>query len=295
MSNLISSQRLGLNIQRSSIYVLMVFLTLLAVVPIYVMLINSTRTTEEINTGISLLPGANIVDNWDALNRGGFGVFQGFFNSAFIALVTTVLNVYFSAMTAFGLHVYRFKGRNILWMAILVIMMLPPSLSLVGFFQLIFSVNRFMMGEFGIMMHSYIPLILPAIAGAGSVLFIRQYMATISTEALIEAARIDGANEFYVFNKIMLPLLAPALAAQSIFTFVATWNSFLVPTVILSAMDDRWHTLPMIVARLRGDIFRIELGGLYLGIAVSVLPVIVFYSFMSRYIISGLTLGGVKE
>ncbi|MCL2192811.1 MAG: carbohydrate ABC transporter permease [Treponema sp.] len=281
-----SSYRVTLSLQRCLIYVFMVFLTLLALIPIYIMLVNATRSTEEINAGISILPSGYLAHNWSALTRGwGIGqIARGFYNSAIIALSTTVLNVYFSAMTAYGLHVYRFRGRNILWAAILIIIMLPASLSFMGFFQLMANMN---------LLDNFIPLIIPAIAGAGSVLFIRQYMATITSETLIEAARIDGANEFYVFNKIMLPILTPALAAQSIFTFVGSWNNFFAPFILISSRE--LYTLPMLVQMLRGDIFRTEFGGIYLGIAISIVPIIIFYAFMSRFIISGLTLGGVKE
>jgi multiple sugar transport system permease protein len=278
------SDKANLNIQRCIIYVLMVVLVLIALVPIYILLINATRTTEQINQGLALFPGTNIAYNWNALTSRGFQISQGFFNSAFIAISTTVLNIYFSAMTAYGLHMYRFKGRNTLWAAILVIIMLPASLSIIGFITF--------MSQMGLR-DNFLPLIIPAIAGAGSVLFIRQYMVSITSVALIEAARIDGANEFYAFNKIMLPILAPALAAQSIFTFVGSWNNFFTPFVLISSQNK--YTLPMLVQTLRGDIYRTEFGGIYLGIAVSIVPIIIFYAFMSRFIISGLTLGGVKE
>jgi len=284
MQNPGSLHKAALFAHRGFIYALMALLALMALVPIYILLINATRTSEEISGGLALLPGANLANNWEALTSRGFHVTRGFFNSSFIALATTALNVYFSAMTAYGLHAYRFAGRHILWGAVLVIIMLPPSLSFIGFYQLVAGMG---------LLDNYIPLIVPAIAGAGAVLFIRQYMATISTVTLIEAARIDGANEFYVFNKIILPILSPALAAQAIFTFVASWNNFFAPFVLILSRDR--YTLPMLVAMLHGDVFRVQFGGIYLGIAASIAPIIVFYAFMSRFIISGLTLGGVKE
>jgi multiple sugar transport system permease protein len=284
MDNPGQSHVAALYAQRSVIYLLMIFLVLLALVPLYIMLINATRNSQEIQQGIAFLPGGSLSNNWNALTSRGFQISQGFFNSAFIALSTTVLNVYFSAMTAYGLHMYRFKGRNALWGAILIIIMLPASLSIIGFITFVSQMG---------LRDSYVPLIIPAIAGAGSVLFIRQYMATFTAIALIEAARLDGANEFFVFNKVMLPLLLPALAAQSIFTFVGSWNNFMTPFVLIDSQSR--FTLPMLVQTLRGDIFRVEFGGIYLGIAISIVPIIIFYIFMSRYIISGLTLGGVKE
>ncbi len=266
------------------IHIFMLFLGLLAVIPIYLLLVNATRSTEQINSGISLLPGTNMLYNWHALTSRGFQIFQGFWNSLFVATCATLVNVYFSAMTAYGLHVYNFKGRKFLWGLILLIMMLPASLSFIGFYKFVAMLR---------LLDNYIPLILPAMAAAATVLFIRQYLASVMSIDLVDASRIDGANEFYTFNRIMLPIMSPALAAQAIFAFVGSWNNFFTPFVLISTT--RKYTLPMLVQMLRGDIYRTEYGGIYLGIAVSIVPILIFYSFMSRFIISGITMGGVKE
>ena len=274
----------SLNIQRCIIYILMAGLALLAVVPIYLLLVNATRTTEQINQGITLIPGSNMAYNWNALTSRGFQISQGFFNSALLAVSSTVLTVYFSAMTAYWIHVYRFKGRGVLWIAILIIIMLPASLSFIGFYQFMSRLK---------LLDSYVPLIVPSIAAAGTVLFLRQYMTSILSLSLIEAARIDGANEFHIFNVVIFPVITPALAAQAIFSFVGSWNNFFTPFVLISSTKK--YTLPMLVQMLRGDIYRTEYGGIYLGIAVSIVPILLFYGFMSRFIISGITMGGVKE
>ncbi|MDR0377412.1 MAG: carbohydrate ABC transporter permease [Spirochaetaceae bacterium] len=278
------SLRFELGIRRFFIYIVMIFLGLLAIVPLYVLLINATRSTEQINLGISLIPSTYAGYNWQVLTGRGFQIWQGFYNSAFIALSTTVLGVYFSAMTGYGLHVYTFKGRRILWGIILIIMMLPASLSFIGFYQFMARLK---------LLNSYIPLIIPAIAGAGTVLFLRQYMTSVLSMDLINAARIDGAGEFRIFNVVILPVITPALAAQAIFTFVGSWNNFFSPFVLIS--EERKYTLPMLVQMLRGDIYRTEYGGIYLGIAISLIPILIFYIFMSRFIISGITMGGIKE
>jgi len=262
----------------------MVFLGLVAIIPVYILLINATRSTEEINLGLSILPSTNIAHNWNALVSRRFHIWTGFANSAFVASAATVLSVYFSALTAYGLHVYRFKGRLVIWTIILIIMMLPGTLTLIGFYQLMVRIN---------LTNNFIPLIIPGIAAAASVLFIRQYMLATLNAELIDAARIDGANEFHIFNVIIIPIIIPALAAQSIFTFVGSWNNYILPLILLS--DERMFTLPMLVQSLRADIYRTEFGGIYLGIAMSLIPILIFYAFMSRYIISGLTLGSIKE
>ena len=118
-------------------------------------------------------------------------------------------------------------------------------------------------------------------------------MQSILSFELIDAGRIDGAGEFMIFNVVILPIMVPALAAQCIFSFVGSWNNFMTPFVLLS--DQKKYTLPMLVQTLRGDIYRTEYGSIYLGVAVSLIPILVFYAFMSRYIISGITMGSVKE
>ncbi|MCL2442704.1 MAG: carbohydrate ABC transporter permease [Treponema sp.] len=228
---------------------------------------------------------SNIMHNWRALTGRGFQIWQGFGNSAFISICATLLSIYFSALTAYGLHIYRFRGRALIWGIILLIMMLPGSLTFIGFYQLMVTLN---------LTGTFFPLILPGIAAAATVLFIRQYMSSVLNRELIDAARIDGAGEFSIFNIVILPVIIPALAAQSIFTFVGSWNNYLIPAVIL-ANNEKMHTLPMLIMSLRGDIYRTEFGGIYLGIAVSLIPIMIFYAFMSRYIISGITMGGIKE
>jgi len=227
---------------------------------------------------------SNVVYNWGILTGRGFQIFQGFGNSAFIAFCTTILSIYFSALTAYGLHVYRFRGRTALWSIILIIIMLPATLSIIGFYQFMAVLK---------LRDSYIPLIIPGIAAAGTVLFLRQYMMSVLSMELVDAARIDGAGEYHIFNVIILPIILPALAAQSIFTFVGSWNNFITPFVLLSS--EKKYTLPMLVQNLRGNIYRTEYGAIYLGLAISLIPIIIFYSFMSRYIISGITMGGLKE
>ena len=249
-----------------------------------VLYVNDGDTIKKGDTIAKLVKVPNIAYNWGSLIGRRFQIWQGFGNSAFISICTTLLSIYFSALTAYGLHVYRFKGRMFLWTVILIIIMLPSTLSIIGFYQFMATLR---------LRDSYIPLIIPGIAAAGTVLFLRQYMTSVLSTELIDAARIDGAGEYRIFNIIILPIMIPALAAQSIFTFVGTWNNFITPFVLINS--EKKYTLPMLVQSLRGNIYRAEYGAIYLGIAVSLIPILLFYSFMSRFIISGITMGGIKE
>ena len=123
-------------------------------------------------------------------------------NSVIVAVPATLLCAYFSAMTAYGLAFYKFKGNNVIFMAILVFMMIPGQLSLIGFYQLCAKLH---------LVNSYIPLIIPAIASTGTVFFLRQYILSSLPPSLIEAGRIDGANELYMFHRIVIPIVSRQL------------------------------------------------------------------------------------
>jgi len=249
-----------------------------------VIFVNDGQRINKGDTLARLISMSNVRFNWGVLTGRGFQIWQGFGNSAFVSICTTLLCVYFSAMTAYGLHVYRFKGRTVLWTVILVIIMLPATLSIIGFVQFIGMLK---------LRDSYVPLIIPSIASAGTVLFLRQFMMSAISTELIDSARIEGANEYRIFNVIILPIILPALAAQSIFVFVGSWNNFITPSVLISTQSK--YTLPLLVRDLAGNIYRAEVGAIYLGVSISLIPIILFYAFMSRFIISGITMGSLKE
>jgi len=249
-----------------------------------VLFVNDGQRINKGETLAKLVSLSNVRFNWGVLTGRGFQIWQGFGNSAFVSICTTLLCVYFSAMTAYGLHVYRFKGRTVLWTVILVIIMLPATLSIIGFVQFIGMLK---------LRDSYVPLIIPSIASAGTVLFLRQFMMSAISTELIDSARIEGANEYRIFNVIILPIILPALAAQSIFVFVGSWNNFITPSVLISTQSK--YTLPLLVRDLAGNIYRAEVGAIYLGVSISLIPIILFYAFMSRFIISGITMGSLKE
>lgn len=276
--------RLSASLSRFGVYLFMLVITILVVVPIYLMLINATRSNAQINEGISFIPGNNTINNWKNLTNRNFQITQGFGNSLFLAVASTIIVVYFSALTAYALHVYKFRLKSFMWGLILFTMMLPGSLSFIGFYQFVARLK---------LLNSYIPLIIPGIAAPAVVFFIKQYFSSTLSFELIDAARIDGAGEFYTFNLVILPVIQPALATQAIFSFIGSWNNFMTPFILIS--DPKKYTLPMLVQMLRGDIYRTEYGSIYLGIAISLVPIIIFYSFASQFIIAGISMGSLKE
>lgn len=266
------------------IYVVCVFLAILSIAPFYIMVINATRSTVQIQQhAISLLPSTYMMKNIAILLGKSFNPANGFFNSLIISTGATLCAVYFSNMTAYGLVVYNWRFRKPFFSFIMAIMMVPAQITMIGFYQMVYRIH---------MTNNFLMLILPAIASPAMVFFMRQYMLPSLSLEIIQAARIDGAGEFYIFNRIAMPIMKPAIATQAIFCFVSSWNNLFTPLVLLT--DQKKYTMPIMVSLLRGDIYKTEYGSVYMGLALTVLPLIVVYLLLSRYIISGVALGGVK-
>ena len=271
-------------IVRSIFYTLLVLLVIISFIPFYMMIVNATRSNADIlKNGFTLIPGQAIVDNYNVLLE-YMNLWRGFANSLIVALAVTVLSSYFSALTAFGFSVYKFKGSNFLFVTILVLMMVPGQLGLIGFYDI--------MRTFGFL-DTYIPLIVPPIASTFTVFFLRQFLSSVLHSSLIEAARIDGAHEFTIFHKIGVPMMMPAISTMAIFSFIGSWNNYILPLVVLFSPEK--YTLPVMMGALRGSQVAQNLGAMYLGIAISVVPIMAAFIFLSKYIISSISAGAVKE
>ena len=264
------------------IYIALVVLVVICFIPFYMMIINATRNNSEILQGFSLIPGVAMVDNYTTLIS-YMDVWRGFFNSAIVAVSVTVLNAYFSALTAFALVVYHFKWKNVIFVTFIVMMMVPGQLGLIGLYDLSEALG---------MLDTYWPLIIPAIAAPFTVFFFRQYLITTMPMSLLEAGRIDGASEMHMFHRIVMPILMPAIATMGIFTFIGSWNNYITPLVILRSPE--LFTLPVMMGALRGSPVATNLGAMYLGIAISVVPIMIAFLFLSRYIINSISAGAVK-
>lgn len=272
------------NTKRTMIYVLCIALSVLSILPFWMMIVNATRNSQQIQGGVSLLPSTFLMNNWHILQAKNFDVMVGFKNSAIIAFGSTILGVYFSALTAYGFVVYKFKGNKFLYSVIMAIIMIPGQVTGTGFFMFMYQLGW---------TNNYLPLIIPAIASASTVFFFRQYLEANFQVSLVEAARIDGAGEFYTYNRIVMPLMIPAMATMAIMAVIGSWNNYLTPLMLLR--EANMKTLPMMVKELRGDIYRTEYGSIYLGLTLTALPLIVVYFAFSKYIIAGVAVGGVKE
>lgn len=267
-----------------SMHIMLIILAVVCFIPFYLMLLNATRTGNEIMTGLSLLPGSSLAKNWQVVTT-NMNLGRGFANSLSIAVISTLLMSFSSGMTAYGLAFFKFPGNKVVFTLLLIFMMVPAQLSLLGFYD---QVNKLRMID------TYWPLILPSIASSGTVFFLRQYVLSVMHPSMLEAPRIDGASEFRVFVNIVLPIMLPGIATTAIGGFIGSWNNYLLPMMLINSPSKR--TLPVMVAELSAvrDITT-NLGATYLVVAISAVPIMIAFCFFSKYIISGISAGSVKE
>ncbi len=278
------SKGLNIHAQRTIAYIVLVLISFLCLFWFYVLIINATRSKGELTQGFSPFPSKYLLQNWKGLLNGTQPILSGLVNSLTISVFSAVLCTYFSAMPAYAIHAYNFKMKKFMYTFILMVMMIPSQVTALGFVQLVSKMK---------LEDSFIPLIVPTIAAPVTFFYMKQYMDSTLPLSLIEAARIDGSGEFRTFNSIVLPVMKPAIAVQAIFTFVSSWNNYFTPALILHS--DNKKTLPILIAQLRSaDFLKFDMGQVYVMIAFSILPVVVVYLLLSKFIVQGVTMGSVK-
>ena len=277
--------KLMMTLLRIVVYAILIFLTVLCLFSFYIMIVNASRSNAQLQAGFRLLPQEHFLDNLkNAWTDASINIPRGMLNSLFIALTSAALTTYFSALTAYGVHVYDFKGKKLVFTFIMAIMMIPAQVSAVGFVQMI---NKFHMTN------NYIPLIIPSIAAPVVFFYMKQYMESVLPLEIVEAARCDGSGEFRTFNTIILPIMKPAIAVQAIFSFVSSWNNYFIPALLLDKAEMK--TVPIMIAQLRSaDYSKFDMGKVYMFILLAILPVMLVYIILSKSIIRGVTSGSVK-
>jgi multiple sugar transport system permease protein len=249
------------------------------------MIVNSTRSTAQIQSNaLSLFPSKYLINNFKVFIGKSFNPLRGFINSVIISTSVTALTVYFSSLTAYALVAYSWRLRQAFFTFIMAIMMIPAQITSIGFYQFMYRIGW---------TNNFLPLILPAIAAPSTVFFMRQYLLGTLSLDIVNSGRIDGAGEFHIFNRIIIPIMKPAIATQAIFAFVASWNNLFMPMILLT--DSKKYTMPIMVSLLKGDFYKTEFGSVYLGLTLTVLPLFVVYFLLAKYIIAGVALGSVKE
>ena len=267
-------------------HIVLILLSFMCLFFFYVLIINATRSHGDLQKGFSALPGKYFLENLkNVANDGSFPMFRGILNSVIVSSCSAALCTYFSSLTAYGLYAYEFKARKVAFTFIMAILVMPTQVTAMGFLRLVTKMGLY---------DSLLPLIIPSIASPAVFYFMYSYLQSSLPLSLVEAARIDGSGEFHTFNRIVIPIMKPAIAVQAIFTFVGSWNTYFVPALIIQSKSKM--TVPILIATLRGaDYMNFDMGKIYMMITVAIVPIIVVYLLLSKYIIAGVTLGGVKE
>lgn len=259
---------------RIIVYIISIVLAVMTLYPFILMLVDFTgfklSNPERV---LKILP-----KRWNQLVKFfNSRTFTGFINSVIVAVCSTVLNIYFSALTAHAITSYKWKFRKIFGNFILALMMIPTVVATGGFIQLAYKFH---------LTSTLSLLILPSIATPISVVFMRLYLESTFPMALLDSARIDGASEFRIFNQIVLPIMKPAIATQAIFAFVSSWNDIFLPLVLL--LKESKKTLPVML------ILNYGLGETTIPMFVTTIPPVIVFLFLSKHIVEGVQLGSVK-
>lgn len=275
----------ALTARRVIAYIVLFFLSFLCLFFFYVLIVNSTHNNFTIQQGFDPMPRGSFGTNfYNTTHDANVPILTGLRNSLIVSAANAALSVYFSALTAYAIYAYDFKFKKAAFTIILLIMTMPTQVSALGFLNLMDSMH---------LTNTLWPLILPSIAAPTVFFFMKQYMDSSLPREIIDAARIDGSGEFNTFNKVILPILKPAMAVQAIFSFVGAWNNYFIPALIIN--DAKWKTVPILVAQLRSaDFLKFDMGKVYMMIALAILPVIMVYLILSKYIVRGIALGSVK-
>ena len=274
------------HVQSVIAHIVLILLAFMCLFFFYILIINATRSHADLQKGFSALPGKYFLENLkNVANDGTFPMFRGILNSLIVSGSSAAICTYFSSLTAYGLYAYDFKLKKAAFTFIMAILVMPTQVTAMGFLRLITNMGMY---------DSLLPLIIPSIESPAVFYFMYSYLQSSLPMSLVEAARIDGSGEFKTFNRIVIPIMKPAIAVQAIFTFVGSWNNYFVPALVIQSKNKM--TVPVLIATLRGaDYMNFDMAKIYMMITVAIVPIVLIYLLLSKYIIAGVTLGGVKE
>ena len=277
-----SSSKIKKHIARAIIYIFALLVAVAAFYPFFVMIISATHDNYNIVAKVNVLPGDKLAENFARLTQ-YIDLYRGIFNSAFLAVAVTVIQNYFTAMAAYAFSKFEFKGKNALFGVVMVAMMLPGQLGIIGFYKEIQALK---------LLNSYFTLIVPSIANCFAVFFYKQYLDGGIPNELIEASIMDGCGELGIYHKIVLPLMIPALVTQGVMTFIGSWNNYLTPLIVLN--NKAKMTLPLMIATVR-DATHADYGAQYVGMLVSVIPMVIVFCLASRVIMEKISIGAAVK
>lgn len=263
------------------LYVILTICSVFTIGPFYLMVIMSTYDSNELFSDLHLLPGNNFLINIkDVFLNAGFGTY--YFNSLYIAMAATLLSVLVCAMCGYALAKFEFKFKKFFYYTILVTMMLPTQLGLIAF---VWEMNKIGWTD------THLSLIIPLAANAFSVYWIRQYTVQGVPTEIIESGRIDGCSEAGIFFRLVVPFIKPAIGSQAMLSFMASWNAYLIPLVLIS--DQKKYTVTLGLSTLDA-LYRANYGARIAALVIGTIPMFILFLLFSKSLIKGITAGSVK-
>ena len=249
--------------------------------PIIWIFLSSFKNQSELFTyPLTMLPADPTLENYKAAFKTG-NFIRYFNNSLFVAVVSTLITIMINTMAGYALSKYIFKGRDTIFFLMIATLMIPLQVILVPIFILEKNLG---------LLNSLWGIIIPPAATPTGIFLSRQYMLTIPN-SLIEAARIDGAGEWFIFQRIILPLAKPIIATLAIFSFMWRWNDFLWPFIVIA--NQKKYTLQLALANFVGQ-YDVDWSKLLSMTVISIIPLIIVFLIFQKYFIKGMTSGGVK-
>ena len=276
-----SSNKLSKHIKKILLYLVLLMGVLATLFPFFYMIVLATRGRSEIfNYPPPLWFGDSFGENYQMLME-SLPFYRNILNSLIVSTMATLLTLFFCSLGGYGFAKYEFKGKSKLFFLMLATMMIPLLLGVIPWY--------IMMTKFG-WLNSFKPLIIPGAANAFGIFLMTQFMEDIPDE-LMEAARIDGAGEFEMFYKIILPLSLPGLGTLAILTFLGSWNNYLQALLVLET--EAKFTIPVALSMLRGKVDQ-NWGAQMVGTAMGIAPIIGVFVLASKQFIAGITEGSMK-
>ncbi|WP_192840927.1 carbohydrate ABC transporter permease [Bacillus sp. 522_BSPC] len=269
-------------IQKILMHLFLLIGVVISIGPFYWMVVGATNPSGDVLAfPPKLIPGDYLLENLRNLSN-SIDIMKAVTNSSIIAIVFVLVSLLICSAAGYAFAKFTFKGSNLIFASFLLAMMIPYQATIIPLFQIFGAIDW---------INTYQAIILPQICYPFAIFLIRQNMQGIP-DSLIEAARIDGAGEFFIFFKIALPTMKPALAAVGIFLFTHQWNNFMWPLIVMTTQEN--YTLPVALSTLAG-LNSIDYGQLMLGTAISVIPVMAVFLILQKHFISGILGGSIKE
>lgn len=265
-------------LRRSGRYLFLAIAGILSVFPLYFMAVSATNTSQDV-LGSKLLPGGQLLENFKNLTASQ-DVASAFYHSAVNAIATTVFALIVSSIAGYGFEVYHSKAKDRFMWVLMLTIMIPFAATMIPLFQVFAKLG---------MINSTFAVVLPVIATPFLVLLFRQTARSFPHE-IIEAARMDGIGELAIFFRMFIPTMRPAYVAATVITFLAAWNNFLWPKVIL--LNNDYQTMPMLISNLLSG-YVTDYGALMLAVLIASIPTIVLFLVLQRSFVAGFT-GAVK-